>query len=171
MLLTRSPLRSPVLLRDPPFDLHVLSTPPAFILSQDQTLRKKNLSLFRAFDYGVKQTTGVVVFLPITFQLLRFWQPSEQTPASSWPAKVLREKERPTPLSTSARQILHTFTLWRENSLEFLSICRGTKSFLCHWLAYYMQAAFFVKGISEISFSNFFSQLAGDFFPKGLALN
>jgi hypothetical protein len=26
-----------------PLDLHVLSTPPAFILSQDQTLQKKNL--------------------------------------------------------------------------------------------------------------------------------
>ena len=25
-----------------PFDLHVLSTPPAFVLSQDQTLHKKN---------------------------------------------------------------------------------------------------------------------------------
>ena len=39
MLLTRSPLireaSSPS-----PFDLHVLSTPPAFVLSQDQTLRK-----------------------------------------------------------------------------------------------------------------------------------
>ena len=29
-----------------PFDLHVLSTPPAFVLSQDQTLRK-NLVFFR----------------------------------------------------------------------------------------------------------------------------
>ena len=27
-----------------PFDLHVLSTPPAFVLSQDQTLRKKTNS-------------------------------------------------------------------------------------------------------------------------------
>ena len=39
VLLTRSPLirgaSSPS-----PFDLHVLSTPPAFVLSQDQTLRK-----------------------------------------------------------------------------------------------------------------------------------
>ena len=36
-LLTRSPLtREPKLLR--PFDLHVLGTPPAFVLSQDQTL-------------------------------------------------------------------------------------------------------------------------------------
>ena len=38
VLLTRSPLikeaSSPS-----PFDLHVLSTPPAFVLSQDQTLR------------------------------------------------------------------------------------------------------------------------------------
>ena len=34
-----------------PFDLHVLSTPPAFILSQDQTLNKmvsKELSLFKS---------------------------------------------------------------------------------------------------------------------------
>ena len=37
-LLTRAPLgyrASPVT----PFDLHVLSTPPAFVLSQDQTLQ------------------------------------------------------------------------------------------------------------------------------------
>ena len=38
-LLTRPPLtRPPKGLR--PFDLHVLSTPPAFVLSQDQTLNK-----------------------------------------------------------------------------------------------------------------------------------
>src|SRR5690554_3214601 len=36
-LLTRSPLEA---LANSPFDLHVLGTPPAFILSQDQTLRK-----------------------------------------------------------------------------------------------------------------------------------
>ena len=37
-LLTRAPLKqgaSPL----PPFDLHVLGTPPAFVLSQDQTLQ------------------------------------------------------------------------------------------------------------------------------------
>jgi hypothetical protein len=37
VLRTRSPLRY---IAAPPFDLHVLGTPPAFILSQDQTLRK-----------------------------------------------------------------------------------------------------------------------------------
>ena len=38
VLLTRSPL-IPGASTGSPFDLHVLSTPPAFVLSQDQTLR------------------------------------------------------------------------------------------------------------------------------------
>lgn len=40
-LLTRSPLSPPSKARWIPFDLHVLSTPPAFILSQNRTLHKK----------------------------------------------------------------------------------------------------------------------------------
>ena len=40
VLLTRSPLII-CASTESSFDLHVLSTPPAFILSQDQTLRKK----------------------------------------------------------------------------------------------------------------------------------
>ena len=43
VLLTRSPLIHPASWASS-FDLHVLSTPPAFILSQDQTLRKKTKS-------------------------------------------------------------------------------------------------------------------------------
>ena len=39
VLLTRSPLIPPASWRSS-FDLHVLSTPPAFVLSQDQTLRR-----------------------------------------------------------------------------------------------------------------------------------
>ena len=42
-LLTRSPLR---IIANSPSDLHVLGTPPAFILSQDQTLRKSFISAF-----------------------------------------------------------------------------------------------------------------------------
>ena len=38
-LLTRSPL-SKIPKHLTPFDLHVLGTPPAFVLSQDQTLKK-----------------------------------------------------------------------------------------------------------------------------------
>ena len=41
-LLTRAPLYSPKQARDFSYDLHVLGTPPAFILSQDQTLQFKS---------------------------------------------------------------------------------------------------------------------------------
>ena len=41
VILTRSPLNPPTKKRAGPFDLHVLSTPPAFVLSQDQTLQTK----------------------------------------------------------------------------------------------------------------------------------
>ena len=42
MLLTRAPLnKSRIATQPAPCDLHVLNTPPAFVLSQNQTLRKK----------------------------------------------------------------------------------------------------------------------------------
>ena len=42
VLLTRPPLKYlRITTQIFPFDLHVLSTPPAFVLSQDQTLNKK----------------------------------------------------------------------------------------------------------------------------------
>ena len=44
MLLTRSPLINGASAASS-FDLHVLSTPPAFVLSQDQTLRTKTKTL------------------------------------------------------------------------------------------------------------------------------
>ena len=49
MLLTRAPLYLPGRNRVFPFDLHVLGTPPAFILSQDQTLQlySKNKSCLK----------------------------------------------------------------------------------------------------------------------------
>jgi hypothetical protein len=50
-LLTRSPLRQSIATKSP-FDLHVLSTPPAFILSQDQTLRKNFFTSFDVLGYG-----------------------------------------------------------------------------------------------------------------------
>jgi hypothetical protein len=57
-----------------PFDLHVLGTPPAFILSQDQTLRKFTFRVLKP-----KLCLGPKAFanLPITLQLLR----SSQTAA------------------------------------------------------------------------------------------
>ena len=62
MLLTRAPLnKSRIATQLAPCDLHVLNTPPAFVLSQNQTLRKndfcKTLPLpcrnFRAFSNRV----------------------------------------------------------------------------------------------------------------------
>ena len=52
MLRTRSPLIPEPKLRSP-FDLHVLSAPPAFVLSQDQTLRR---------DRSSGQKAGFAVF-------------------------------------------------------------------------------------------------------------
>ena len=53
VLLTRSPLYSGLL----PFahDLHVLGTPPAFTLSQDQTLQKKFETCLNARPEGLAQ--------------------------------------------------------------------------------------------------------------------
>ncbi len=54
VLRTRSPLSTDPKVRLS-FDLHVLTTPPAFTLSQDQTLRKKQLinQLFRSDELGI----------------------------------------------------------------------------------------------------------------------
>ena len=65
-LLTRPPLfREPKLLS--PFDLNVLGTPPAFILSQDQTLEKylsvfRRSSSFRALLPAIYSCTTFVLF-------------------------------------------------------------------------------------------------------------
>ena len=58
-LLTRSPLSPPSKARWIPFDLHVLSTPPAFILSQNRTLHKKNImKSIRIDDSQNKKSTS-----------------------------------------------------------------------------------------------------------------
>src|SRR6218665_136607 len=60
VLLTRSPLIRPASWPSP-FDLHVLSTPPAFVLSQNQTLRKCQLAPHHQSSMATdktKQPTG-----------------------------------------------------------------------------------------------------------------
>ena len=63
MLLTRSPLEekraSSLFL---PFDLHVLGTLPAFILSQDQTLQNKN---FKGGIYDLRIDAALEAYLKI----------------------------------------------------------------------------------------------------------
>src|SRR3954454_8472123 len=61
VLLTRSPL-IPRASPGSSFDLHVLSTPPAFVLSQDQTLREKTLSLLSAgTDNQIPRSSGEMI--------------------------------------------------------------------------------------------------------------
>ncbi len=75
MLLSRSPLAF-LLAEIGPFDLHVLCTPPAFVLSQDQTLRQKNQTnpsaglSFQASS-SIKKSTKDRASVPTTLQLLK----------------------------------------------------------------------------------------------------
>ena len=57
VILTRSPLNPPPKKKTGPFDLHVLSTPPAFVLSQDQTLQTKPQPKSRSQTYGEQTPT------------------------------------------------------------------------------------------------------------------
>ena len=58
VLRTRAPLYSP--LRAFPLDLHVLGTPPAFVLSQDQTLQLRDFDPKQSLPEGSR--TGLVYF-------------------------------------------------------------------------------------------------------------
>jgi hypothetical protein len=69
VLLTRSPL-SPNPKNGFSFDLHVLGTPPAFILSQDQTLRKVSSSSHSG-RLRFLTLTQCFLDLPATLQLLK----------------------------------------------------------------------------------------------------
>ena len=66
VLLTRSPLSA---IANAPSDLHVLSTPPAFILSQDQTLRSFPYAFAFISPYFTLRSS--LTLLPSTLQLLR----------------------------------------------------------------------------------------------------
>ena len=76
------------------FDLHVLGTPPAFILSQDQTLRKKiftlasvSLRVFTGFDRFVASYHYSVVKVRrsgLTISLRPVYFPTDEKPMSSF---------------------------------------------------------------------------------------
>ena len=63
VLRTLTPLRLPnIATRQSASDLHVLSTPPAFVLSQNQTLRKQNVSLILSSGPGDLTTAILKLF-------------------------------------------------------------------------------------------------------------
>ena len=85
-LLTRPPLRYIFLQTNPhsnisPFDLHVLGTPPAFILSQDRTLVFKSLTWWGPFEPG-KNLLGSAWWGPFepSGEKFPFWVPSQDQP-------------------------------------------------------------------------------------------
>src|SRR3546814_9931968 len=63
VLLTRSPLINPASWASS-FDLHVLSTPPAFVLSQDQTLRKKQQTIRKTIQHHTNHPKRQPACLP-----------------------------------------------------------------------------------------------------------
>ena len=74
VLLTRPPLRISVN-QNSPFDLHVLSVPPAFVLSQDQTLYKSCISrIMRFFEILFNNACVITAFfsLCLTFPVKEF---------------------------------------------------------------------------------------------------
>ena len=78
MLLTRSPLfffGEPKFDEKEAFDLHVLGTPPAFVLSQDQTLIKKFETIFRLLSSKIllAKLLACNVHFYLNRSVLHFW--------------------------------------------------------------------------------------------------
>ena len=77
VLLTRSPLSS-LPKKSAPFDLHVLGTPPAFILSQDQTLHiilYTSCSSHVCFLFALFLRFGSQISRPGDFSVTQSWDP------------------------------------------------------------------------------------------------
>jgi hypothetical protein len=144
-LLTRSPLRT---IANPSFDLHVLSTPPAFILSQDQTLRLDFLSpcgVFKSLQKKLKKFTGSLYHssvVKVRYFILRY---RDQTPMSYADIGCQTKHSLYLALVSDAE------TSFTGRHLKFLAICSCERDLLCSkCVAYYMPFGFPVKSIREI---------------------
>ena len=101
-----------------PFDLHVLSTPPAFILSQDQTLMLK---------FWFQSKFAWLILTVITVVLVLFWM-------FSWTSRL---NQKPLFLEFSGFYILFSF----QGSLllsHWQLIYITTSSYLCQQLFYFI---------------------------------
>ena len=78
MLLTRSPLIPDIATRDPS-DLHVLGTPPAFTLSQDQTLQLFEL-LRVLYAVEFRQIGSIAGRSALSFKDLISFYPEKEIP-------------------------------------------------------------------------------------------
>jgi hypothetical protein len=98
-------------------------------------------------------------YLPITFQLLRFCQPSGlNSPAACRPVKILRETKLPMFLFQHRLARLPYQFLLVSDGTSLLGCKRSVgvdEIVLADWLTYYTYASFSVKGNSVISFKFF----------------
>ena len=101
VLLTRSPLELREQALEVPFDLHVLSAPPAFVLSQDQTLHR-DLRLLagptdRRVATEVTTSNGDMCSPPteVEFERNCLGQPTNRLPALAFAITLHVFKERP----------------------------------------------------------------------------
>ncbi len=125
MLLTRLPLYLPR--RAFSFDLHVLGTSPAFILSQDQTLRIKNfdhktiliqtnfLNLYikNYFKFGLLCMSKIITFRSLSF----FQAPHQRSSKTSF--YLLSHFFKVVKIYFSRNFIFFWFTLFRNRSTFF----------------------------------------------------
>ena len=82
VILTRAPLNRPnIATQSVPFDLHVLSTPPAFVLSQNQTLRIKVGSTAKTIKILVWKIDGLQIQsqLRLSLRILRIHYDAQRT--------------------------------------------------------------------------------------------
>src|SRR5690349_21262239 len=106
VLLTRSPLEYPPK-EAFPLDLHVLSTPPAFVLSQDQTLHRKPST-----ENNPDKTRSTSKQSPES-QFVNSKKPSHPTP-------------HPKKRRTKQNEVKHTNQFIDKHTVEFSKIRRAT---------------------------------------------
>jgi hypothetical protein len=143
--------------------LHVLSTPPAFILSQDQTLRKK--TFFTLASVKFTERNNRFLLFPITLQLLRFRQPSGLYSTRTGIAcqEAWRDEMADALLSASARQTSKPLSCVADGKCLLSCNDLSCDEIGCNYLAYQLYAGQSIcqeiAGIDSsyaINFQNFF---------------
>ena len=115
VLLTRSPLEHPhQKVRAFPFDLHVLSTPPAFVLSQDQTLQKNKQKTITGKKQRNQQNNNkqqTLLMLMFAFMFMFIYKQSLLHQMTHY--RVLKQHHHPQPNTQKAqgrKQRPHKYT-------------------------------------------------------------
>ena len=130
VLLTRSPLSTSKIhpktsFKRTPFDLHVLGAPPAFVLSQDQTLYKWYLNsfsaiqiIYKSFDLFSLSTQSLASCYELLFG--NFLKCSQNHLKGSVQASILFNFQGPVCLSRSSLFIISSKFLFVKHFFDFI---------------------------------------------------